>query len=61
MDDVEKKIKQWAKNMPQLNTTAMAITARLQQVTKEINDELNATFQYHKITDAGFDVLSTLL
>ena len=61
MDDVENKIKQWAKQMPDLNTTPMAVTARLQQVSKQINDELNTTFDKHKLNDAGFDVLSTLL
>lgn len=61
MDGVEKKIEQWAKQMPTLNTVPMALTARLQQVTKEVNDELNTTFKRHKLSDAGFDVLATLL
>lgn len=61
MDDVEKKIVQWAKQMPSLNTVPMALTARLQQVNKEINDKLNNTYKQFKLNDAGFDVLSTLL
>ena len=61
MDDVEKKIKQWATQMPNLNTAPMALTARLQQLTKEVDEELGATFKRYKLTDASFDVLSTLL
>jgi DNA-binding MarR family transcriptional regulator len=61
MDEVESKIKQWAKQMPKLNTNPMALTARLQQVNKEVTDELNATFKRYKLSDAGFDVLATLL
>lgn len=61
MDSVDKKMKQWAKQMPALNTTPMALTARLQEVTKAVNHELNTTFKRFKLTDAGFDVLATLL
>jgi DNA-binding MarR family transcriptional regulator len=61
MDGVDKTIKQWAKQIPDLNTTPMGLTARLQQVTKLVNEELNTTFKTYKLSDASFDVLATLL
>lgn len=39
----------------------MALIARLQLASKEMNDELGANFEHHKLTDAGFEVLATLL
>ena len=61
MDSVQKKIKQWSKSMPDLNTKPMALISRLQQATKQINDELSTSFQNQKLTDASFEVLATLL
>jgi DNA-binding MarR family transcriptional regulator len=61
MDPVQKKVQQWSKQMPNLNTKPMALISRLQQTTKEINLELYTNFEDYKLTDAGFDVLATLL
>jgi len=61
MDDVQKKIQQWTTVLPSLNTQPMALTSRLQRANKHINDELNLTFKQHKISDASFDVMATLL
>lgn len=61
MDSVEKKIQQWAKQIPDLNTRPMALTARLQQVNKKLNHELSKTCKRYKLSDASFEVLATLL
>lgn len=61
MDPVQKKIQQWLEQLPDLNTSPMALIARLQLASKQMNDELCANFERHKLTDAGFDVLATLL
>jgi DNA-binding MarR family transcriptional regulator len=61
MNSVQKKVQQWSKQMPDLNTKPMALIARLQQTTKEINGELCTHFTHYKLTDASFDVLATLL
>ncbi|MFT6987961.1 MAG: DNA-binding MarR family transcriptional regulator [Glaciecola sp.] len=61
MDPVQKKVQQWSKEMPNLNTKPMALISRLQQTTKEMNGELYTNFEDYKLTDAGFDVLATLL
>lgn len=39
----------------------MALISRLQQATKEINDELCLSSGKQKLTDASFEVLATLL
>lgn len=61
MDAVQKKIQQWSESMPSLNTKPMALISRLQQTTKEINDELCLSSGKQKLTDASFEVLATLL
>lgn len=61
MDPVQKKVQQWSKQLPNLNTKPMALIARLQQTTKEMNGELCASFEHYKLTNASFDVLATLL
>ncbi|MFQ3249358.1 MAG: DNA-binding MarR family transcriptional regulator [Glaciecola sp.] len=61
MDAVQKKIQQWSESMPSLNTKPMALISRLQQATKEINDELCLSSGKQKLTDASFEVLATLL
>jgi len=61
MDPVQKKVQQWLEQMPDLNTKPMALIARLQQTTKAMNSQLCTNFEHYKLTDAGFDVLATLL
>ncbi len=61
MDEVDKKIRQWALQMPELDTKAMAITSRVLRVAKHMNDTLCQSFHQYGLTDAGFDVLATLL
>jgi DNA-binding MarR family transcriptional regulator len=61
MDEVQKRIQQWSESMPSLNTKPMAIISRLQQATKQINDELCMSSSKQKLTDASFEVLATLL
>ena len=61
MDSVQKKIKQWSKSMPDLNTDPMALISRLQETTKQMNDELCTSVKRKKLTEASFEVLATLL
>jgi DNA-binding MarR family transcriptional regulator len=61
MDPVQKKVQQWSKQIPNLNTKPMALISRLQQTTKEMNVELYTNFEDYKLTDASFDVLAALL
>lgn len=61
MDDIDKKIEQWLIQMPQLDTRPMEITSRVLRVSKHMNDELAKSFSEYELTNAGFDVLATLL
>lgn len=61
MDDIDNKIAQWAAQMPKLNTKAMGITSRVQRLAKYMNDELAKSIRESDLTQAGFDVLATLL
>ncbi|ASP49643.1 MarR family transcriptional regulator [Cognaticolwellia beringensis] len=61
MDEVDKKIEQWAIQMPELDTKPMAITSRVLRISKHMSDELTKSFRDYELTDAGFDVLATLL
>lgn len=61
MDDIDKKIEQWRSQMPQLDTRPMAITSRVLRISKYMNDELTKSFCEYELTNAGFDVLATLL
>ncbi|WP_435273984.1 MarR family winged helix-turn-helix transcriptional regulator [Psychrobium sp. nBUS_13] len=61
MDEIEKKIEQWSIQMPELDTNPMAITSRVLRVAKHMSDELTKSFTGYELTDAGFDVLATLL
>lgn len=60
MDEIEKKIKQWSVQMPELNTDPMAITSRVLRISKHMSDELSKSFRDYELTSAGFDVLATL-
>jgi DNA-binding MarR family transcriptional regulator len=61
MDEVDKKIEQWSIQLPALDTNPMAITSRVLRVSKHMSDELTKSFSGYDLTDAGFDVLATLL
>jgi DNA-binding MarR family transcriptional regulator len=61
MDEIEKKIEQWSIQMPELDTDPMAITSRVLRISKHMSDELTKSFRDYELTNAGFDVLATLL
>ena len=51
----------WAQQMPELDTSSMALIGRLQIVHKQLTQAMTQTFRQFGLTDAGFDVLATLL
>lgn len=61
MDNLDHIRKCWAQEMPELDTSAMALIGRLQQVNKYMSQAMSQTFRRHGLTDAAFDVLATLL
>lgn len=60
MQNLERIKQQWAKELPDLNTSTMALIGRLQIVHKHMSSVMSDTFRQFQLTDAGFDVIATL-
>lgn len=60
MDKIDTALTQWAKERPDLDTSAMAPVGRLRRVSTAMGKEMEATFAAHGLTPAAFDVLATL-
>lgn len=60
MDELDRIQQAWADEMPELNTTSMALIGRLQIVHKRLALTMSNNFRQYGLTDAGFDVLATL-
>jgi DNA-binding MarR family transcriptional regulator len=60
MQNLERIKQQWAKELPELDTSTMALIGRLQVLHKHITSAMSETFRQFGLTDAGFDVLATL-
>lgn len=60
-DRVELRRKQWAKEMPALDTTGMAVLGRARVITLMARPEIEKIFKDHDLDTGDFDVLSTLL
>lgn len=61
MDALDHIQQQWAQQMPELDTSSMALIGRLQILHKQLTQAMSQTFRQFQLTDAGFDVLATLL
>ena len=60
MQNLERIKQQWAKELPELDTSTMELVGRLQVIHKHMASAMNNTFRQFGLTDAGFDVLATL-
>lgn len=60
MQNLEKIRKQWSAELPDLDTSGMAVIGRLQIMHKHMSSVMSDTFRQFGLTDAGFDVLATL-
>jgi len=60
MQNLEKIRKQWSAEIPDLDTSGMALIGRLQIMHKHMSSVMSDTFRQFGLTDAGFDVLATL-
>lgn len=62
MDDrIDLRRQQWAKEMPDLDTTGMAILGRARLVTLSVRPLIEREFEKQGLDTSDFDVLSTLL
>jgi len=59
-DDVDVILGQWACECPDLDTSPMAIIARISRITPLINDQLSGVFSCTGLDFPTFDVLATL-
>lgn len=60
MDELDCIQQAWATEIPELDTTSMALIGRLQIVHKRLALAMSSNFRQYGLTDAGFDVLATL-
>lgn len=60
MDELDRIQHAWAAELPELDTTSMALIGRLQIVHKRLSLAMSNNFRQFGLTDAGFDVLATL-
>lgn len=60
-DPIELRRRQWAREMPDLDTTGMAILGRARAITLGVRPIIERVFEKHDLDTGDFDVLSTLL
>jgi DNA-binding MarR family transcriptional regulator len=60
-DHIETRRAQWRREIPDLDTTGMAILGRARWITLQARKPIEAVFARHELDAGEFDVLSTLL
>lgn len=60
-DGIETRRQQWARELPDLDTTGMAILGRMRWLTLAARPSIEAVFTGHGLDTGEFDVLATLL
>jgi DNA-binding MarR family transcriptional regulator len=59
-DGVDRIVEQWARERPELDTTAMAVFGRVYRLARLSGDEVERAYAEHGIGRPEFDVLATL-
>lgn len=60
-DHVEARQRQWALELPKVDTRGMAVLGRARWISMQVRPPIEAVFARHGIDTGEFDVLSTLL
>ena len=60
MDRVDKIIKQWHRERPELDVEPMEIIGRIKQSSQYLSREMDKTFSIHGLNGSSFDVLATI-
>lgn len=60
-DGIEARREQWRREMPEVDTTGMAILGRARHITLQVRPAIEAIFARHGVDAGEFDVLATLL
>ena len=60
MDKIDKIIKQWNTERPDLDVSSMQLIGRIKRINEYLGKEMGKTFAAHGLNFASFDVLATL-
>lgn len=60
MDRMDKIIKQWHQERPDLDVEPMEVIGRIKQLSQYLSREMDKTFSVHGLNGAKFDVLATI-
>lgn len=60
-DHVDRLRAQWARELPDLDTSPMAVVGRARRITLRLRPDIEAVFARHGLDAGEFDVISTLL
>lgn len=60
-DHVERRREQWRHELPDVDTTGMAVLGRARWIALRVRPAIEAVFERHGLDTGEFDVLSTLL
>lgn len=60
-DHVDRLRAQWARELPDLDTSPMAVIGRARRITLRLRPDIEAVFTRHGLDAGEFDVISTLL
>lgn len=60
-DHVDQLRAQWARELPDLDTSPMAVIGRARRITLRLRPDIEAVFARHGLDAGEFDVISTLL
>lgn len=60
MDPVDRILRQWRRQRPDLDPATMGVIGRLSRVALKFDAEMEKTFRRYGLTASGFDVLATL-
>ena len=60
-DHVGRRREQWSKELPDVDTTGMAVLGRARWIALRARPAIEAVFERHGLNTGEFDVLSTLL
>lgn len=59
-DGIDERRAQWTAELPDLDTTAMAVIGRMRAITLQLRPQIDAIFEEHGLDAGEFDVIATL-
>jgi DNA-binding MarR family transcriptional regulator len=59
-DGIDQRRAQWARELPDLDTSGMAVIGRMRWITLQLRPPIDAIFARHGLDNGEFDVIATL-